>query len=179
MRRSWPIWVYRSNFNRRVWQPACAAAGLSAFHFHDLRHGGNTLAASTGASLKELMHRMGHASPRAALIYQHTTAERDRAVAEALSRLAAPISTPKRAANLHLLDGKGTGPGPRSTPTDGGGCAMDVRWSPPPRGPAAPSRDLKVLVKRVETMGLEPTTPCVQSRARPVLHAGGLPRLGR
>ena len=30
----------------------------------------------------------------------------------------------------------------------------------------------------VETMGLEPTTPCVQSRAKPVLHAGSLPRLG-
>ena len=58
----------RSNFNRRVWQPACAAAGLDNFHFHDLRHSGNTLAASTGASLKELMRRMGHASPRAAMI---------------------------------------------------------------------------------------------------------------
>jgi hypothetical protein len=28
---------------------------------------------------------MGHASPRAALIYQHATEERDRAIAEALS----------------------------------------------------------------------------------------------
>jgi hypothetical protein len=28
----------------------------------------------------------------------------------------------------------------------------------------------KALVKRVETMGLEPTTPCVQSRFRPLLH---------
>jgi hypothetical protein len=25
----------RSNFNRRIWQPACAAAGLDSFHFHD------------------------------------------------------------------------------------------------------------------------------------------------
>jgi len=30
------------------------------------------------------MHRMGHASPRAALIYQHATAERDKAIAAAL-----------------------------------------------------------------------------------------------
>jgi hypothetical protein len=34
------------------------------------------------------MSRMGHASPRAALIYQHATPERDRLLAEALSQLA-------------------------------------------------------------------------------------------
>jgi integrase len=53
-------------------------------HFHDLRHTGNTLAAATGASTAELMARMGHASPRAALIYQHATVERDQAIAAAL-----------------------------------------------------------------------------------------------
>jgi hypothetical protein len=31
------------------------------------------LAAPSGASTRELMHRMGHASMRAALIYQHAT----------------------------------------------------------------------------------------------------------
>jgi integrase len=46
--------------------------GVEHLHFHDLRHTGNTLAASTGASTKELMARMGHASARAALIYKHT-----------------------------------------------------------------------------------------------------------
>ena len=49
---------------------------------------GNTLAAATGASTKELMARMGHASMRAALIYQDATADRDAAIAAALSRLA-------------------------------------------------------------------------------------------
>jgi len=33
------------------------------------------------------MARMGHSSPRAALIYQHATEERDVAIAEGLSRL--------------------------------------------------------------------------------------------
>lgn len=33
------------------------------------------------------MARLGHASPRAALIYQHATNERDRALAKALSGL--------------------------------------------------------------------------------------------
>ena len=77
-----------SNFRRRVWEPARQAAGLPTLHFHDLRHTGNTLAASTGARTKELMSRMGHASVRAALIYQHATAERDATIARALSELA-------------------------------------------------------------------------------------------
>ncbi|MFC4016351.1 hypothetical protein ACFOW4_00065 [Micromonospora sp. GCM10011542] len=60
--------------------------GLAGFHFHDLRHTGNTLAASAGASTRELMHRMGHATMRAALIYQHATSERDREIAGAMDR---------------------------------------------------------------------------------------------
>ncbi|MFI0374138.1 site-specific integrase [Actinomadura sp. 1N219] len=59
----------RSGF-RRIWNKVRSDVGLPDLHFHDLRHVGNTLAASTGASLKELMARMGHASTRAALIYQ-------------------------------------------------------------------------------------------------------------
>jgi integrase len=58
---------------------------LDGFRFHDLRHTGNTLAAAAGASTKELMVRMGHASSRAALIYQHAIRERDIAIAGALS----------------------------------------------------------------------------------------------
>jgi hypothetical protein len=44
---------------------------------------------------------MGHASPRAALIYQHATADRDAAIAQALSDLAA---AQKPATVLHLAD---------------------------------------------------------------------------
>jgi hypothetical protein len=57
--------------------------------FHDLRHLSATLAATTGATTRELMARMGHSSPRAALIYQHATQDRDQLVAEALSAIAA------------------------------------------------------------------------------------------
>ncbi|MGZ4532749.1 MAG: tyrosine-type recombinase/integrase [Mycobacteriaceae bacterium] len=77
----------RANF-RKLWLYAVQLAGLDAgFRFHDLRHTGNTLAAATGASTKELMSRMGHASPRAALIYQHATSDRDTVIAAALSDL--------------------------------------------------------------------------------------------
>jgi len=75
------------NFRRRVWGPALTTAGLSDTHFHDLRHTGNTLTAIAGASLRELMDRMGHSSPRAALIYLHGSDARQRAIADGLSRL--------------------------------------------------------------------------------------------
>jgi integrase len=76
----------RNNFHRSVrWSELVARAGLPVqFHFHDLRHTGNNLAAASGASTRELMHRMGHGSMRAALIYQHATRERDREIASAL-----------------------------------------------------------------------------------------------
>lgn len=76
---------------RHVWQTqwdrARNAVGLQGLHFHDLRHVAGTLAASTGLGTKELMHRLGHASPRAALLYQHATVERDTAIANAMSEL--------------------------------------------------------------------------------------------
>jgi integrase len=70
-----------------AWKRAAGATDLQELRFHDLRHTANTLAAATGASTKELMARMGHASTRAALIYQHATQERDQAIARALSEL--------------------------------------------------------------------------------------------
>ncbi|MDT0164210.1 tyrosine-type recombinase/integrase, partial [Actinotalea sp. AC32] len=67
---------------------ARAAAGRPDLRFHDLRHTGAVLAASTGATLAELMARLGHSTSVAAMKYQHASAARDRAIAEALSGLA-------------------------------------------------------------------------------------------
>ena len=78
----------RNNFRARVWQPATKAAGLDGLRMHDLRHTAGTLAAQTGATTKELMARLGHASQRAAMIYQHATADRDRLIADRLSAMA-------------------------------------------------------------------------------------------
>ena len=61
-------------------------------HFHDLRHVGGTLAA-TGASLKELMARLGHSSTRAALMYQHATRDRAQVIARALGGLVQQVRT--------------------------------------------------------------------------------------
>ncbi|MQA02141.1 MAG: tyrosine-type recombinase/integrase [Streptosporangiales bacterium] len=75
----------RGNFNQLVrWRDAVARVGVPGLHFHDLRHTGNTLAADSGVSTKNLMARMGHDSERAALIYQHTTAKADRLIADVL-----------------------------------------------------------------------------------------------
>jgi integrase len=82
-----------------VWGRALKQVGVTGLRFHDLRHTGNTLAAMTGASTKELMARMGQSSPRAALIYQHATKERDVAIANGLSTLIEaqrPEPTPAR-----------------------------------------------------------------------------------
>jgi integrase len=74
----------RGNFRRRIWIKATQAAGIPGTHFHDLRHTGNNLTAQAGANLRELMERMGHSSIRAALIYLHATAERQRKLADSL-----------------------------------------------------------------------------------------------
>ncbi len=76
----------RSGFQRTCrWTASVKAVGLPGFHFHDLRHTGNMMASHTGASLADLMARMGHASTRAAMIYQHTTRSRDELIADGLS----------------------------------------------------------------------------------------------
>jgi integrase len=80
--------IWRGNFNKIVnWRKVVGEIGVPGLHFHDLRHSGNTLAAQTGTSLRDLMARMGHDNPRAALIYQHATSGADRAVAAALDQL--------------------------------------------------------------------------------------------
>jgi len=86
--------VLRMRFYR-AWRKATVAVGFPGVRPHDLRHTGNTLAAATGASTRELMARLGHASPRAALIYQHATEDRDGVLAKAISDLIAGRGEPR------------------------------------------------------------------------------------
>ena len=76
-------YVARSNFSL-TFRRAVLACGLAPVRVHELRHTGATLAAATGASTAELMRRLGHASPDAALVYQHALADRDAEIARAL-----------------------------------------------------------------------------------------------
>ena len=68
---------------------------LDNVHFHDLRHAAATLAVQTGATLKDTMARLGHSSPRAALLYQHAASDRDHAIARALDQAAQAARTTK------------------------------------------------------------------------------------
>ena len=88
----------------RSWSAARNATGLRHLHFHDLRHAGNTLAAATGASTRELMARMGHASPR-----QPSSTSTPRPIATRPSPLLCRISPPKQSSRESS-------------------AAMDARW---------------------------------------------------
>jgi integrase len=91
----------RSNF-RKIWNAARVSVGQPDLHFHDLRHTGGTFSAATGASLKELMARLGHSSVRAAMIYQHATRDRDRAIAQALGVLVREVRRDGDVESEHL-----------------------------------------------------------------------------
>jgi integrase len=71
---------------RTLWDRARRESGVECT-FHDLRHVAGTLNAAVGATIKEAMARLGHASPEAALRYQHATTSRDSEIASDIDRL--------------------------------------------------------------------------------------------
>lgn len=77
-----PATLYRRFYTAR------ARAGRDDLRWHDLRHSGAVLAAATGATLAELMARLGHSTPAAAMRYQHAAQGRDREIAALLSKIA-------------------------------------------------------------------------------------------
>lgn len=72
----------------KVFKRARKAIGRPDLRFHDLRHTGATMAAQAGATMRELMDRLGHSTPQAALIYQHAAADRQAELAARLSAMA-------------------------------------------------------------------------------------------
>jgi integrase len=84
-----------------AWGKAVAAVGVpDGLHLHDLRHHAATVyARKPGITLKELMTIIGHASPVAALRYQHSTEEREREIADFMNEaITSAKSAPKAAA---------------------------------------------------------------------------------
>ena len=84
-------YLARSNWNS-TFRRAADAIGLPGVRPHELRHTGATLAATTGATTKELMRRLGHSSPAAALLYQHAADDRDADIARALDAMLGAIT---------------------------------------------------------------------------------------
>ena len=80
---------YRApTFHQAYFRKARAAAGRPDLRFHDLRHTGATMAAASGATLAELMQRLGHSTVSAALAYQHAAEGSDKRIAAQLSAIA-------------------------------------------------------------------------------------------
>ena len=77
-----PATLYRHFYKAR------SAANRDDLRWHDLRHSGAVLAAATGATLAELMARLGHSTPAAAMRYQHAAKGRDKQIAALLSKIA-------------------------------------------------------------------------------------------
>ncbi|MEU4777686.1 tyrosine-type recombinase/integrase [Micromonospora sp. NPDC023633] len=74
--------LVRGNTLYQAFVRARKQAGLDDLTFHDLRHTGQTLAAQTGATLADLMKRLGHSSMAAARRYLHAVDRRDREIAK-------------------------------------------------------------------------------------------------
>ncbi|HYN97201.1 MAG TPA: tyrosine-type recombinase/integrase, partial [Pilimelia sp.] len=104
--------IWRGNFNKLVkWSESVRAIGAPGLHFHDLRHTGNTLASrAPGASLRDIMARMGHDNPRAALIYQHANREADQAIAEAINKAVKAARRKPSKRRTKAAPGPGDGP---------------------------------------------------------------------
>jgi hypothetical protein len=64
---------------------------------------------AAGASTRELMERMGHASPAVALRYQHVVRGRDAAIADALDKLSGASSEPQSGTDVAHDDSDDTG----------------------------------------------------------------------
>ena len=73
---------------RGAWNIARTAGGRGDLRWHDLRHVGAVLTAQTGATLVEIMGRLRHGTPNAALRYQHVAEDAGSRVAANLSLLA-------------------------------------------------------------------------------------------
>ena len=87
--------LFPSATGQHIWAPTFAkpfrrareSAGRPGLRVHDLRHTGAVLAAQTGATLAELMARLGHTTPAMAMRYQHAAAGADQRIANKLDRL--------------------------------------------------------------------------------------------
>jgi integrase len=78
----------RGDAIRQAFARARRKVGMKEFTFHDLRHTSQSLAANTGASIKDLMKRAGHASDAAARRYLHAIEGRDAEITAALGEMA-------------------------------------------------------------------------------------------
>lgn len=71
---------------RKPFETALARAGISDFHWHDLRHSAASFLARAGASLLEIGAVLGHKSPTTTKRYSHLTEQHAHDLTRAMSR---------------------------------------------------------------------------------------------
>lgn len=72
----------------RWWREAIAAAGARPIRLHDARHTAATMLLRAGQPIKVVTQRLGHADVAVTMrVYQHVTAQDDRAAANALGQM--------------------------------------------------------------------------------------------
>jgi integrase len=79
--------IGRGGAFQKHWERARKAAGRDDLRFHDLRHTGAVMAAQSGATIAELMGRLGHTTPAMAIRYQHVAQGRDGEIARRMSEM--------------------------------------------------------------------------------------------
>ena len=146
----------RSNFRLRVWLPATREVGVEGLRFHDRRHTAATLAAASGASLRALVSRIGHALAAAAIRYQHVIDGQDADIVDYLERFDRTPPEPFR-------DRHATSVPDLSRPARARSWRARRRLDPQRQT----GRNALTWADLVETMGLEPTTPCLQMTINP------------
>ena len=81
-------YIRKTNFIKRDFHPALKLIGREGFRFHDLRHTAVALAIDTGAHMKAIQVRMGHANIATTMdVYGHLMPNTDADLAEALDTL--------------------------------------------------------------------------------------------
>ena len=85
---------------RRAWKEACAAAKVSKFKFHDLRHQAATDLLTLGAGLNDVRDFLRHKSMTMTLRYAHLVRERRRQTAGLLDQLATRNEASTKAATF-------------------------------------------------------------------------------
>lgn len=71
----------------KPFKAALESIGRREVRVHDLRHFGAVAAAQAGATTKELMDRLGHATPTMSMRYQHVAKDRPAALAARMSKM--------------------------------------------------------------------------------------------
>ena len=120
--------VRYDKWRRRVWIPACCAAGIEGLAFHDLRRVNATVLVAGGTDIKTAQARLGHSDPRLTLaIYAQATSHGDRTAADLLGDRLMPPPAPivrrrPRARRAHDAT-------PAKRPADGKRSDQPQLWS--------------------------------------------------